>query len=43
VPPAAGIELRNNVAEVHITIPDHPGRQGVGPLKDEAANVAGDK
>jgi lysyl oxidase len=33
----------NNVAEVHITIPDHPGRQGVGPLKDEAANVAGDK
>jgi hypothetical protein len=33
----------NNVAEVHITIPDHPGREGVGPLKDEAANVAGDK
>jgi hypothetical protein len=27
----------NNVAEIVITIPDHPGRQGVGPLKDQAA------
>jgi hypothetical protein len=27
----------NNVSEVRITIPDHPGRQGVGPLKDQAA------
>jgi hypothetical protein len=35
--------FENNVAVVHITIPDHPGREGVGPLKDEAANVAGDK
>ena len=25
----------NNVAEVTITIPPHPGRQGVGPLKNE--------
>ena len=25
----------NNVAEVLITIPDHPGRQGVGPLKNQ--------
>jgi hypothetical protein len=29
----------NNVAEVRITIPDHPGRQGVGPLKDQAAST----
>jgi hypothetical protein len=27
----------NNVGQVTITIPDHPGRQGVGPLKDEPA------
>ncbi len=27
----------NNVAEVTINIPDHPGRGGVGPLKDEPA------
>jgi len=27
----------NNVAEVRITIPDHPGKEGVGPLKDQAA------
>ncbi|HKF44348.1 MAG TPA: lysyl oxidase family protein [Thermoanaerobaculia bacterium] len=25
----------NNVTEVQITIPDHPGKQGVGPLKDQ--------
>src|SRR5207249_10137989 len=25
----------NNVAEVLITIPEHPGRQGVGPLKNQ--------
>ena len=35
--------FENNVTEVSITIPDHPGREGVGPLKDEALNVAGDK
>ena len=29
--------FENNVAEVRITIPDHPGREGVGPLKDQAA------
>ena len=27
----------NNVSQVTITIPDHPGRQGVGPLKNEPA------
>jgi len=27
----------NNVAGVTITIPDHPGRQGVGPLKNQPA------
>jgi len=27
----------NNVGEVTITIPDHAGRQGVGPLKDQPA------
>jgi hypothetical protein len=25
----------NNVSIVTVTVPDHPGRQGVGPLKDE--------
>jgi hypothetical protein len=25
----------NNVAEIQITIPDHPGKQGVGPLKNQ--------
>ena len=29
--------FENNVAEVRITIPDHPGKEGVGPLKDQAA------
>ena len=29
--------FENNVAQVRITIPDHPGREGVGPLKDQAA------
>ena len=29
--------FENNVAEIRITIPDHPGKQGVGPLKDQAA------
>jgi hypothetical protein len=27
----------NNVAEIRLTIPDHPGREGVGPLKDQAS------
>jgi hypothetical protein len=27
----------NNVGEALITIPDHPGREGVGPLKDQKA------
>ncbi len=27
--------FENNVAEVVVTVPEHPGRQGVGPLKDE--------
>ena len=27
----------NNVSEITIRIPDHPGRQGVGPLKDQPA------
>lgn len=27
----------NNVGEATITIPDHPGRSGVGPLKDQPA------
>ena len=27
----------NNVSEILITIPDHPGRKGVGPLKDQPA------
>ena len=30
-------DYENNVAQVSITIPDHPGRQGVGPLKNEPA------
>ena len=25
----------NNVSEIQITIPDHPGKQGVGPLKNQ--------
>lgn len=25
----------NNVSEIRITIPDHPGKQGVGPLKNQ--------
>lgn len=25
----------NNISQVSITIPEHPGRQGVGPLKDQ--------
>jgi hypothetical protein len=29
--------FNNNVAEVTITIPDHNGRQAVGPLKNEPA------
>jgi len=28
-------DYENNVAQITITIPDHPGRQGVGPLKDQ--------
>jgi len=30
-------DFENNVSQVTITIPDHPGRQGVGPLKNEPA------
>ncbi len=30
-------DYENNVAQVTITIPEHPGRQGVGPLKDQPA------
>ncbi len=33
----------NNVSEVLITIPDHPGRQGVGPLKDQPAITAAEE
>ena len=25
----------NNVSEIQINIPDHPGKQGVGPLKNQ--------
>ncbi|HEU4387239.1 MAG TPA: lysyl oxidase family protein, partial [Blastocatellia bacterium] len=28
-------DFENNVAQITITIPDHPGRQGVGPLKNQ--------
>ncbi|HVG19643.1 MAG TPA: lysyl oxidase family protein [Blastocatellia bacterium] len=30
-------DYENNVAQVTITIPTHPGRQGVGPLKNQPA------
>ena len=30
-------DFENNVAQVTITIPTHPGRQGVGPLKNQPA------
>ena len=30
-------DYENNVGQVTITIPDHPGRQGVGPLKNQPA------
>jgi hypothetical protein len=30
-------DYENNVAQVTITIPEHPGRQGVGPLKNQPA------
>ncbi|PWT94453.1 MAG: hypothetical protein C5B55_02750 [Blastocatellia bacterium] len=29
------LDYGNNVSEIEITIPDHPGKQGVGPLKDQ--------
>ena len=29
--------FENNASEVRITIPDHPGKEGVGPLKDQAS------
>ncbi|MBI1787097.1 MAG: hypothetical protein HYR60_06020 [Acidobacteria bacterium] len=29
-------DYENNVSQISITIPDHPGRQGVGPLKDQS-------
>jgi hypothetical protein len=28
-------DYENNVSQVTITIPEHPGRQGVGPLKNQ--------
>lgn len=30
-------DFENNVSQISITIPDHPGRQGVGPLKNQPA------
>ncbi|MCA1591952.1 MAG: hypothetical protein LC754_04730 [Acidobacteria bacterium] len=30
-------DFENNVNQITITIPDHPGRQGVGPLKNQPA------
>jgi hypothetical protein len=30
-------DFENNVAQITITIPEHPGRQGVGPLKNQPA------
>jgi hypothetical protein len=32
-------DYSNNVSQVSITIPDHPGRQSVGPLKDEPVST----
>lgn len=29
------LDYTNNVSEIAITIPDHPGKQGVGPLKNQ--------
>ena len=29
------LDYSNNVAEIQIDIPDHPGKQGVGPLKNQ--------
>ena len=29
------LNYNNNVSEIQITIPDHPGKQGVGPLKNQ--------
>ncbi len=29
------LDYGNNVSEIQITIPDHPGKQGVGPLKNQ--------
>ena len=30
-------DFENNVSQITVTIPDHPGRQGVGPLKNQPA------
>lgn len=30
-------DFENNISQVTITIPEHPGRQGVGPLKNQPA------
>ncbi|MBA3804524.1 MAG: hypothetical protein H0X14_02255 [Acidobacteria bacterium] len=30
-------DFENNVSQITITIPEHPGRQGVGPLKNQPA------
>jgi len=29
------LNYANNVSEIQINIPDHPGKQAVGPLKDQ--------
>jgi hypothetical protein len=29
------LDYTNNISEIAITIPDHPGKQGVGPLKNQ--------
>ena len=29
------INYGNNISEIQIDIPDHPGKQGVGPLKNQ--------
>jgi hypothetical protein len=31
------LDYENNVSQITVTIPEHPGREGVGPLKDQQA------